>query len=193
MDGELWAGRRIDGLDLVAAATQGSRDRDWNNIIYASFDAPRYNDVFEGRIEHARKIIVHAAHAVVIPFWRCESKKELLIKLDEVVAAGGEGLMLRKPGSRYERKRSDTLLKVRKKYDAEATVIAHVEGTRPGLCGALMVMNKQGKVFKVGSGISEKIAHDPPPIGTIITYEYELLTKDGIPRPASFLRVRKDL
>jgi DNA ligase-1 len=157
------------------------------------FDSPRFREVFEGRIQHAREIVTGAAHAEVIPFWRCTGKAQLLQKLDEVVAAGGEGLMLRRPGSRYERKRSNTLLKVRKKYDDEATIIAHVEGTRPGLCGALMVINKQGKVFKVGSGITEKIAHNPPPIGTIITYEYELLTKDGIPRPASFLRVRKDL
>jgi len=193
LDGELWAGRRRDSLDLVAAATQGSRDRDWDNIIYMVFDAPFAKGVFEDRIKWIRSALASATHALPVPFWKCKSKKQLLEKLEEVVAAKGEGLMLRKPGSKYERWRSDTLLKVKKKHSAEATVISHVEGTRPGLCGALMVINKEGKVFKVGSGITEAMAVHPPPIGTIITYEYELLTKDGIPRTAVFLRTRIDI
>jgi DNA ligase-1 len=162
-------------------------------VIYGVFDAPDYPGVFEDRLQHAKELLNHTSYAIVIPFWKCQGREHLLHKLEEVVKGGGEGLMLRKPKSKYEKKRSDTLLKVKKKFDEEAVVIEHVEGTRPGLCGSLKVITKDGRIFKVGSGITEEMAHNPPPIGSIITFEYELVTKDNIPRSASFVRVRKDL
>lgn len=61
--------------------------------------------------------------------------------LGEVEKKGGEGLMLRKPGSLYEGKRSSTLLKVKSFYDAEALVVGHEpgKGKHKGFCGALRV------------------------------------------------------
>lgn len=190
LDGEIWAGN--NGLEQVISTASGSRELDWNRVVYAVFDAPEFPGGFEKRITHARRILKNAAHGIVIPFWVCKSKAQLLKKLDEVLEAGGEGLMLRKPGSMYERRRSDTLLKVKKWHDAEAVVIEHVQGTRPGLTGSLKVITKEGLVFKV-IGLTEKMAHAPPPIGTIITYRYHTLTKDGIPRPAVFWRPRKEI
>jgi DNA ligase-1 len=191
LDGELYAGRGEIGK--VTAAVSGKRELDWKAIHYSVYDAPDYLQAFEQRIQYARLITNRAANAKVLDFWVCEGRAQLLKQLDEIVAEGGEGLMLRKPNSRYEKKRSNTLLKVKKRFDAEAVVIGHVEGTRPGLCGALLVMNKQGKRFKVASGLTESMARNPPPISTVITYEWELLTKKGIPRPAIFVRIRKDI
>lgn len=188
LDGELYAGRGEIGK--VTAAINGKRELDWKQVYYAVFDAPDCPGRFEDRIEHARCIVSRAEHAKTIDFWVCRGKDHLLRQLEEIVAAGGEGLMLRKPGSLYECKRSNTLLKVKKRSEAEAVVIGHIEGKRPGLCGALKVMNSAGKKFKVASGITEAMALRPPPIGTVITYEWELLTKAGIPRPAIFVRIR---
>lgn len=42
-----------------------------------------------------------------------ESKDHVFDMLKEVEAHGGEGLMLRKPGSKYEGRRSSTLLKIK--------------------------------------------------------------------------------
>lgn len=192
LDGELYAGRGEIGK--VTSAVNGKREQDWKAIHYSVYDAPDYLQGFEQRIKYAQMITNRAANAKVIDFWVCKSKEQLLKQLDEIVAAGGEGLMLRKPGSRYEHKRSNTLLKVKKRFDAEAIVIGHVEGTRPGLCGSLEVLNpKTGLRFKVASGMTEAMVHAPPRIGAIITYEWELLTKEGIPRPAIFVRVREDV
>lgn len=44
--------------------------------------------------------------------------------------------MIRDPSSLYEGKRSDTLLKVKKFDDAEATVLGHLKGT--GRCSAML-------------------------------------------------------
>jgi DNA ligase-1 len=199
LDGELWAGR--GKYELVAAAVQGHRDRDWEHILFAVFDAPEYKGAFESRIKRAQEVIsanprlyrALGAKAFVLPFWVCEGRKHLLVKLDEIVDAGGEGIVIRKPGSMYTFGYSDTLLKIKKKFDAEAVVIGHVEGNRPGLCGSLKVMTKDGKIFKVASGMTEAMAHTPPPIGTVITYQYDTLTSEGIPRPATFLRIRRDI
>lgn len=191
LDGELWAGR--GNLHLVAAAVKGSRKYDWRRIVFAIFDSPDYNGGFEERLAHAKNELANAAckTAIVVPHMSCPGNKWLLERLDKIVEAGGEGLMIRKPGSKYVRNRTNVMLKVKKMFDAEAVIIEHVEGTRPGLCGALKVKTKDGKIFKVGSGITELIAHNPPPIGTSITYSWDTITKDGIPRPATFVRVRE--
>jgi DNA ligase-1 len=49
------------------------------------------------------------------------------MRLAEVESLGGEGLMLRTPGSKYEWSRSSTLLKVKTFHDEEAIVVAHIK------------------------------------------------------------------
>ena len=187
LDGEVWAGR--GGFETVASTVKGSKDKNWYSVKYAVFDAPGIKCPFEERLK-ATKIVVEPPFSFVLPFWKCTSRAQLEAKLDEVVNGGGEGLMLRKAGSKYEDKRSDTLLKVKKWFDDEGCVIEHVPSKEyPSMTGSLKVITKEGKIFKVG-GLDLAMMNNPPSIGTIITYKYHLLTKDGIPRPASFLRVR---
>ena len=45
--------------------------------------------------------------------------------MDTVLSDKGEGVMLRDPNSSYERKRSNSLLKVKRFEDTEATVVGH--------------------------------------------------------------------
>jgi DNA ligase-1 len=49
-----------------------------------------------------------------------------------------------------------------------------------------------GKRFRIGSGLSDALRGQPPPIGTYITYRYQHLTKNGLPRFPRYLRVRED-
>ena len=51
---------------------------------------------------------------------RCEGIDHLRQQLSRLESLGGEGLMLRQAGSRYEAGRSSTLLKVKSFHDAEA-------------------------------------------------------------------------
>jgi DNA ligase-1 len=78
-------------------------------------------------------------------------------EMDKVCDKKGEGLMIRDPNSLYEGKRSDTLLKVKKFDDAEAVVIGHNKGTGrcSGMCGAIVVREKDGTEFKIGSGFDD--------------------------------------
>jgi ATP-dependent DNA ligase len=69
-------------------------------------------------------------------------------------------------------------------YDAEARVTGYVsgKGRLAGITGALQCEMESGKKFNVGSGLSDKQRKNPPKIGSIITYRFQELTRDGVPR-----------
>jgi DNA ligase-1 len=102
--------------------------------------------------------------------------------------------MLHKGSSFYRGERSDDLLKLKPLNDAEARVIGYVagKGKYEGLTGALEVETPEGMRFKIGSGLDGADRHDPPALGSWITYSYEGTTRRGIPRFARFVRVRKE-
>ena len=117
-----------------------------------------------------------------------------MLQLKKVVKQGGEGLMLHRGDAVNRKGRTNGLLKVKPYYDAEATVISHTEGKGKftGLLGALVVEMPNGKQFRIGTGFSMEQRRSPPHIGTQITYTYHGKTDNGIPRFASFLRVRNE-
>jgi DNA ligase-1 len=115
--------------------------------------------------------------------------------LDRITALGGEGLMLRQPGSQYETGRSATLLKVKRFQDADARVIEHLPGTgrHRGRLGALLVVLPDGTTFSVGTGFSDAERERPPAVGSLITFRYQELSDRGVPRFPSFVRNRSDV
>ena len=98
--------------------------------------------------------------------------------------------MLREPGSYYETKRSNTLLKVKQVLDTEAVIIGYKpgKGKYKGLLGAYEMQMPNGNEFEL-SGMDDAMRHDPLPVGTIVTYEYQELTDSGKPRHPRYLRV----
>ncbi len=153
--------------------------------------------MFELRLGVARKWFANNANGnvVVLNQTACKDAQHLEFMLDDIVNAGGEGVMLRKPGSAYVNGRSKDLLKVKKTLDAEALVTGHTKGTGKfaGMMGALVVEMPSGKSFKIGTGFSDAERQTPPPVGSVITYQYQEMTNDGIPRFARFSRVRDDV
>eukprot|EP00747_Dinoflagellata_sp_TGD_P096370 gnl/TRDRNA2_/TRDRNA2_166822_c0_seq1.p1 gnl/TRDRNA2_/TRDRNA2_166822_c0~~gnl/TRDRNA2_/TRDRNA2_166822_c0_seq1.p1 ORF type:complete len:325 (+),score=78.91 gnl/TRDRNA2_/TRDRNA2_166822_c0_seq1:137-976(+) len=115
--------------------------------------------------------------------------------LEDVERRGGEGLMLRRPGSVYEHRRSKTLLKVKTFFDEEAQVVGHEagHGRCAGSCGALICKSPDGRSFKVGSGLSDEQRRNPPKVGSVITYRYQELTKANIPRFPTLVGERIDI
>jgi DNA ligase 1 len=108
-------------------------------------------------------------------------------ELEKVLANGGEGLMLRDPKSYYERKRSKTLLKVKKFLDDEAVVIGY-ERRPQGDIKNMNVRMKNGIEFHLGGGLTDKERRNPPKIGTTVTFKYQNLSDKGIPRFPIYLR-----
>ncbi|CAD7956609.1 unnamed protein product [Amoebophrya sp. A120] len=116
--------------------------------------------------------------------------------LKKVEQDGGEGLMLREPNSLYERKRSNTLLKVKTFFDLDATVVRIEQGAgkHKNRMGALVCKDAMNRSieFKVGTGFTDEMRENPPPVGSLITVKYQEKTKDGKPRFPVFMRVRTD-
>ncbi len=109
-------------------------------------------------------------------------------------ALGGEGLMLRQPGSMYVAGRSSTLLKIKSFRDAEAMVIGHQagEGKHKGRLGALLVRLADGTEFAIGTGLSDRERANPPAVGATVTFRYQELSDGGVPRFPSYVGVRID-
>jgi DNA ligase 1 len=114
--------------------------------------------------------------------------------LQRVTQAGGEGLMLHRADAPYRAGRSDDLLKLKSRADAEAVVIGYLpgKGKYAGMLGALIVECADGLQFNLGTGLSDVQRRHPPPLGTRITYGYQGLTARGVPRFARVLRIRDD-
>jgi DNA ligase-1 len=102
--------------------------------------------------------------------------------------------MLHRADAPYRGQRSDDLLKVKLHDDAEARVVAHVpgQGKHAGRLGALLVETPQGQRFRLGTGFTDAQRDQPPPVGATVTYRYRGLNESGVPRFASFVRVRAD-
>ena len=126
----------------------------------------------------------------------CTSMEHLLDELAAVEKVGGEGLMLRKPDSKHRGGRTADLLKVKSFHDDEALVIGYEDGKGKydGLVGSLVCITKAGERFKVGSGLTDNLrGFNTIPIGSVITFKYFELTKDGIPRFPTYMRIRPDV
>ena len=194
LDGELWMARgqfeKLSGT--VRKATP--QDDEWRQIKYMVFELPNAPGTFAERYEQIKRIVAQAGfpQLVAVEQFRVADNAALKRKLAEIVRAGGEGLMLHRADAPYITGRNDALLKLKPLDDAEATVIGHVagKGKYEGKMGALQVETADGKRFQIGTGFTDAVRANPPSIGTLVTYTYSGLTNNGLPRFASYLRVR---
>ena len=93
---------------------------DYKLLTYLIFDAPSHGGKYEDRVKWLQANIPQdddQCYAAVVGIKKCQGLADLKQCLADVTKAGGEGIMLRKPGSKYENKRSSTLLKVKTFYD----------------------------------------------------------------------------
>lgn len=195
LDGELWIGREQFESVSGIVRQQKKNNLQWQKISFMIFDLPTSSDNFSHRLIQMKKLIVKSPspYLKMIPQIRMTSNSELQLLLEQVLAKGGEGLMLHKGDAYYQKKRSQDLMKLKKKQDAEAIVLRHItgKGRNKERLGSLLVETTEGIRFKIGTGFSDKERENPPAIGAIITYQYIGKTKNGVPRFASFMRIRK--
>lgn len=96
-----------------------------------------------------------------LPYQNERAQARMMDELGRVVAAGGEGLILRNPTTFWVPQRSHSVLKVKPSLDAEAKVVGYVWGRETdlgskllGLMGALVV-EYNGKEFEL-SGFTDQ-------------------------------------
>jgi DNA ligase-1 len=196
LDGELWLTRgRFDALSGIVRKTE-PLDDEWRQIKYMIFELPDAPGSFAERAGRIQEIVAQTKwpQLIAVEQFRVTNRALLKKKLDEVVRGGGEGLMLHLADASYLTGRSDVLLKLKPLQDMEAEVIEHVagKGKYTGMLGALRVRAADGKSFLIGTGFTDAVRKNPPPVGATITYTYRGFTKTGLPRFASYLRVREN-
>ena len=196
LDGELWLSRgKFDALS-GAVRKDIPIDAEWEKISYQIFELPNAKGSFKARVKRIAEIVklANTPYLKAVAQFHVKNEAELNKKLKQVVANGGEGLMLHRADAEYITGRSNVLLKLKLLLDAEATVIAHLPGKGKylGKLGALLVEAQDGIRFKLGTGFSDEQRDNPPKIGSLVTYTYLDKTKSGKPKFASFLRVRDE-
>jgi len=138
---------------------------------------------------------------------------------NRITSEGGEGLIVRAPHAFYECYRTHALLKVKKRDDAEGTVIGYITGRATdkgskllGMMGALILRLDNGKRMELSGFTDEERTLNNPtwakehpetecpsdvsalafPRGTKVTFKYRGKTKDGIPQEAAYWRRRDE-
>ncbi|WP_245756478.1 DNA ligase [Amphritea atlantica] len=199
LDGELWIGRgQFDAVSALVRSSPGDNpalwSQQWRQVKYMLFDLPQSPGTFSDRLIQLRSIVndIDRDWIQLIDQRRLASDTELMAFLEQVVASGGEGLMLHHEDAIYKQGRSSNLLKLKLWQDAEARVIGYEpgKGKYAGMLGALLVETPTGVRFKLGSGFTDQQRKNPPEIGSLVTYKYTGINNNGVPRFASFMRIR---
>ena len=196
LDGELWLGRgsfeRLSGI----VRRELSDDAEWRQVRYMVFELPGAAGTFRERAGQIKQVVRQANVPWLqeIQQFPAVDRNSLQKQLNEIVKAGGEGLMLHRADANYETGRSDTLLKMKPFDDAEAVVVGYLPGKEKylGKMGALRVRSPEGREFALGTGFTDDQRKNPPQIGATVTYRYRDVTKNGLPRFASFLRIHNE-
>merc|ERR1712216_41130 len=107
------------GQKTVGIVKSSARAKEWEFLTYMVFDVlvengkPVEHRPFEERLASIRTVYANGTKVLQpVPMQKCRGREHLQELLANIESRGGEGLMLRRPGSIYEHRRSKTLLKV---------------------------------------------------------------------------------
>lgn len=195
LDGELWLGRR--SFDRLSGIVRRSVpvDAEWRELRYMIFDLPAAQGPFAERADHIVSLVSAAGlpwlHAVEQR--RVPDRVTLQSQLLQGATAGAEGLVLHRADAPWQAGRSEALRKLKIMPDEDAQVLAHLpgKGRQQGRMGSLLLQMSNGQRFALGTGFSDVQRDAPPPVGAFVTYRYRDRTPSGLPRFASFVRVRE--
>lgn len=176
LDGELFCGRGQFQKTVSYVRKKVPIDDEWKKVSYIAFDCMNHpDDPFSYRL-------------AMIPYNGLRLTHQPIQNINEhfnaVLELGGEGIMLRNPDSKYERKRSWNLLKLKPELKLDVEVVGHTAGLgkHTGRTGALICKTESGKQFQAGTGLTDLQRNNPPPVGSIVKISCQELTLDGIPR-----------
>jgi DNA ligase 1 len=191
LDGELFINRGMFQKTVSIVKKHAPIDSEWSHVRYCVFDAPDIDAPFKSRLAFCKKTVKKSTVAEIVEHHEFRFTSEMEAFYSDVVASGAEGIMLRDPKSKYEHKRSNSLLKYKPFESDEAVMIGAEggEGKFSGMVGAI-VLKWRGVTFKVGSGLTDEIRTSPPKIGAAITFGFCGLTDGGIPRFPTFVSER---
>lgn len=193
IDGELFTER--NQFEKISSIVRSKKDKGWENMKLYVFDVPNAQGNLFERLAVLQEYLAKnpTPYIQIIEQIPIKTKQQVQEFLQQVEKQQGEGIVLRNPNAPYERKRSSQILKLKTALDEECTVIAHHQGKGQfeNMLGAISCQNHRG-VFKIGSGFTLAERQNPPAINSIVTYKYRGLTKNGLPRFATYWRPKQE-
>lgn len=197
LDGELWSKRQDFEFIASTVLKKKPNDAQWRHIKYMVFDAPNKIDPFRLRVQSYTRQLheLKLQHVWPVKQMSVGSNRALSALLARMTQHGAEGLMLHYADAMYARGRSGNLLKLKPYMDSEAEVIGIVPGKGKylGKMGSLEVRwdksLQKSVTFHIGSGFDDEMRASPPEVGSLVQFKYHGLTKNSIPKFASFLKV----
>ena len=198
LDGELFSPQisfnKLNGLiKRVTIDEQGKKDR--LQILYHIYDV-----MTEDGYEIRKNIIdmFGSETVIVVPSVFIDATDETIkTNLENFLAAGHEGLMIRQLGMPYDHKRSWQLCKVKVFEDKEFQLIGFEEDVRGGFVGSFVMEDTvTGKIFNAGASgqsIEERTYmwnNQDEFIGKMATVAYFGVSEYGVPRFGKFKSIR---
>ena len=192
-------------------------------VVFKVFDIPSSTLNFEERMIKLNNIVkdrekcwfsINYDNKKIFPIHfteqiKIKSPEHLYSLYKKLTEEGAEGIMLRAPRSPYELKRSKYMLKYKIKEDAECIVIDYImgEGRLTGMLGSIKCElldnkgEKSGIITQIGTGFTDsqrenynnKESLEYIPLGSIVSFSFMEMTKDGIPRHPVYRGIREDI
>lgn len=173
----------------------------WDIVDIERFDIGHDQTTGRERLEKLRKLPAHELFSVVETFEvdNLEHAQEIF---KEMLAKGQEGIILKNNDHPWEDKRSKQCVKMKEVIEMDLKIVDIVEGTgkASGMCGALVVENKDGSIrTSVGTGLDDATRIDiwskkDSLIGKIVAVKCNgVISKKGADTKSLFLPVFVEL
>lgn len=221
LDGELYSDA-LGFDDIVGSVKRTKEIKERDSLYYCIYDLPISTLSFTNRLKLLNESINDNNLIKKCETVQFLNDFQSASDLDIYSAQGYEGTMVRNGSSLYQHKRTSDLLKIKLWQDEEFEVVGFeqlstkekiiIKEWEPGALqysdgswyrngketlipqiGCLLCKNKEGNVFGVGTGFTDKQRESfflKPPIGQMATIKYQELTKDKIPRFPVFKCIR---
>ncbi len=191
LDGELYSAKGEFEFISATVRDKSPNQLDWRKIRFAVFDIPDVKLPFSARVKAYKKLIqdINTPTLTYVEQYRFDTKDQLTRFFNDIVAHGGEGVMLHLASAEHQAGRSNNLLKMKPVFEGRAKVVEIVpgKGKHLGRMGAVWIKTENGVLFKLGSGFSDLQRASPPQVGSWLRFQYNGYTKNGIPRFARFI------
>ncbi|NVJ54204.1 MAG: DNA ligase [Campylobacteraceae bacterium] len=193
LDGELWT-KRDDFENIQSIIMDEMPSKHWKEISYNIFEVPHEKGDFLSRLKLAQHYIdkKKLKYLKVIKQIKIKNKTHLKEFMEEIISKKGEGVIIKNPKVKYFEGRSSNILKIKKFSDMEGEIIGINMSKKTGVLKSLKIKLENGTTFNLGTGFTKEQRKNSFRIGTIVSFKYYGFTKNGKPKFASFLRIRKD-
>ena len=202
-DGELYADKFANDFNAICSLVKKTKptSEDLNEsrikIQYHIYDLPSNNDTFVKRYKELTNMSLPQC-CVLVKTEQLDNLNDVNAYYEDYMSVGYEGQMIRLD-SKYENKRSKSLLK-HKSFIDEEYIILDVEeggGNKTGMVGSFVFKTKEGKIFNSSPKFSWeeciKMWNDRKNlIGKTATVKYFNLTPDGVPRFPYVIKIDRE-